>query len=226
MASPPATFSGTSPLTRGKQLRACPGHVTVGNIPAHAGKTPAPTHQSAGTREHPRSRGENGVASVASLLQQGTSPLTRGKLWLVRGSCRFGGNIPAHAGKTHNRSEYVPLCPEHPRSRGENGWPVWCGHGLAGTSPLTRGKRGQQGQSWWAPWNIPAHAGKTATHLVFPLRTREHPRSRGENGEVQVTNPHLPGTSPLTRGKPSNTLIRLIRLRNIPAHAGKTTERL
>ena len=63
---------GSSPLTRGNPSRACqrPGH--SGLIPAHAGLTRRST-------AHPRSRGENKLRAVLSLLTDGSSPLTRGK---------------------------------------------------------------------------------------------------------------------------------------------------
>ena len=73
---------GSSPLTRGKlgaRWRSCR---TPGLIPAHAGKTltclAAPTTPPA----HPRSRGENAVTEMSWPRQRGSSPLTRGKLWM------------------------------------------------------------------------------------------------------------------------------------------------
>ena len=53
-------------------------------------------------------------------------------------------------------------------------------------------------------------------------RLRAHPRSRGENRSSTRPLTHFPGSSPLTRGKPS--VVRRERSRSglIPAHAGKT----
>ena len=51
--------SGSSPLTRGKQISTAKRRLAIGLIPAHAGKTPygTTTHPQSGA--HPRSRGEN-----------------------------------------------------------------------------------------------------------------------------------------------------------------------
>ena len=72
-------FGGSSPLTRGKLHVAAVVLRRVRLIPAHAGKTKRSTWITTRTRAHPRSRGEN--VSCASLppLEQGSSPLTRGK---------------------------------------------------------------------------------------------------------------------------------------------------
>ena len=55
------------------------------------------------------------------------------------------------------------------------------------------------------------------------LDRRAHPRSRGENVHTLVAIAHIPGSSPLTRGKPQAERFFGNRLGLIPAHAGKTT---
>ena len=73
------SFSGSSPLTRGK--REGPGlqDDVHGLIPAHAGKTSRLACPIVSTRAHPRSRGENLVALRSGMTLRGSSPLTRGK---------------------------------------------------------------------------------------------------------------------------------------------------
>ena len=71
---------GSSPLTRGKLLDACPQAVNEGLIPAHAGKTAASGGPTNPGGAHPRSRGENRGDRPASIGARGL--------------------IPAHAGKT------------------------------------------------------------------------------------------------------------------------------
>ena len=57
---PPETaFRGSSPLTRGKQVKANPTTGEVGLIPAHAGKTRGGLDHGGPCAAHPRSRGEN-----------------------------------------------------------------------------------------------------------------------------------------------------------------------
>ena len=113
-------MKGSSPLTRGK-----PGHRPAredseGLIPAHAGKTCARSPRSDRDRAHPRSRGENSHVQTTLPVNEGSSPLTRGK-------------------RRSARATTAPLG-AHPRSRGENGRPEHCSKALNGSSPLTRGK--------------------------------------------------------------------------------------
>ena len=72
---------------------------------------------------------------------------------------------------------------------------------------------------------IPAHAGKTIRDRGRLGLRRAHPRSRGENhpgpGEARAA----AGSSPLTRGKLPRDQNVAVRVRLIPAHAGKTRRR-
>ena len=110
----------------------------------------------------------------------------------------------------------------HPRSRGENE----VGHVrrtvLHGSSPLTRGKRGQVVASAHMCGLIPAHAGKTGDCRAYPACSTAHPRSRGENERSRFLTWAGPGSSPLTRGKPVRMAFKAAPGRLIPAHAGKT----
>ena len=134
-------WRGSSPLTRGKRgvLRAA-AH-PKGLIPAHAGKTIHSTNRADSCGAHPRSRGENRTGGAGVFAAAGSSPLTRGKRHRSPRTCGAHGLIPAHAGKTN--STLVVSCQHgaHPRSRGENYWPVLGRVEPAGSSPLTRGKR-------------------------------------------------------------------------------------
>ena len=93
-------YKGSSPLTRGKRTASLPHPGGAGLIPAHAGKTRRPGYSIHSTTAHPRSRGENAIASALATFVAGSSPLTRGKHWGVDGQSHDGGLIPAHAGKT------------------------------------------------------------------------------------------------------------------------------
>ena len=195
-------------------------------------------------RAHPRSRGENVVRPGATILEPGSSPLTRGKRVLACEGCVPERLIPAHAGKTIE-SEIMP----------EPG---------RGSSPLTRGKHPDVRAGRGGPGLIPAHAGKTGPRWRCRSVRRAHPRSRGENvdgaGPVGVRLGLIPahagktsgpwrsscqswahprsrgenkacadlreaemGSSPLTRGKPAMTDGHVDELGLIPAHAGKTS---
>ena len=93
---------------------------------------------------------------------------------------------------------------------------------LRGSSPLTRGARVAFLVKNLNRGLIPAHAGSTAAlaleHCVIPA----HPRSRGEHvigGRVKGVEC---GSSPLTRGAPSDGVRHQQRTGLIPAHAGST----
>ena len=70
---------GSSPLTRGKHTAVASERPQLRLIPAHAGKTHGWAFRSCLVWAHPRSRGENSVAALASTARSGSSPLTRGK---------------------------------------------------------------------------------------------------------------------------------------------------
>ena len=95
--------SGSSPLTRGKRERAALNGDCERLIPAHAGKTSHPSSVSSCRQAHPRSRGENMVSDGKVSLEDGSSPLTRGKPGFNIALEVHERLIPAHAGKTHSR---------------------------------------------------------------------------------------------------------------------------
>ena len=92
----------------------------------------------------------------------------------------------------------------------------------AGSSPLTRGKRGRVGGDAWRGRLIPAHAGKTWGSTSTSGRSPAHPRSRGENSGLRLWLSARSGSSPLTRGKRGGGRLARWGGRLIPAHAGKT----
>ena len=214
--------AGSSPLTRGKPRTIRPVSSPLRLIPAHAGKTTRRNGSSRRAAAHPRSRGENPEIWSASILENGSSPLTRGKLGGLLAQARRGRLIPAHAGKTTRGRVWPGHDRAHPRSRGENAKAGHSTRASRGSSPLTRGKRTHCQEEGRCPGLIPAHAGKTRGNPRVQHCVAAHPRSRGENS--QVTEGCLPGrgSSPLTRGKRLGVGKRQRADRLIPAHAGKT----
>ena len=91
----------------------------------------------------------------------GSSPLTRGKLPVLRRQLPGPGIIPAHAGKTSSPGASSHPARDHPRSRGENLEDNWEVLEADGSSPLTRGKHQADGVRVHSRGIIPAHAGKT-----------------------------------------------------------------
>ena len=219
----PFTTAGSSPLTRGKPSSRCAAPLTVGLIPAHAGKTPQTHPGGRCSQAHPRSRGENFTCLATTVVSSGSSPLTRGKLHLLGNDRRIIRLIPAHAGKTRSARGSKPNRWAHPRSRGENQGENIVNLSKQGSSPLTRGKPHGLGQVLPDRGLIPAHAGKTSACRGFRGAAAAHPRSRGENVTTVTKARAVEGSSPLTRGKPTPCIDRGGADRLIPAHAGKTS---
>ena len=116
--------------------------------------------------------------------QNGSSPLTRGKLRDLRKDVQMAGLIPAHAGKTASSRRLTAATAAHPRSRGENETQAANASVDAGSSPLTRGKLTPVDLGDVAEGLIPAHAGKTTVARTWPPPPPAHPRSRGENRDA------------------------------------------
>ena len=177
------------------------------------------------TRAHPSSRGENQRGDVLALPAVGSSPLTRGKPQFGHDRRGLGGLIPTHTGKTKSQGGCQGCGWAHPHSRGENIDHKRVSFNASGSSPLTRGKRSQNGRDRVSGGLIPAHAGKTSRQHQRCRDRGAHPRSRGENWLRTALSFRRAGSSPLTRGKPATTTRPSKPLGLIPAHAGKTASR-
>ena len=95
-----ASVTGSSPLTRGKPTFTAVRTTGAGLIPTHAGKTRSAWRRRRSHPAHPHSRGENAEGWEPGGAISGSSPLTRGKLWLWPRSSGLRRLIPTHAGKT------------------------------------------------------------------------------------------------------------------------------
>ena len=133
----------------------------------------------------------------------GSSPLTRGKLVCDLTHRRAIGLIPTHAGKTRAGSRSMSYSRAHPHSRGENENSTARALVMVGSSPLTRGKPTLGPVDAITRALIPTHAGKTDWVSPPASPSRAHPHSRGENHGAYYGTSGVPGSSPLTRGKPS-----------------------
>ena len=202
-------LQGSSPLTLGKRCFDCELAPVVRLIPAYGGKTLGMRPRLRSASAHPRSRGENSTRERAAPHSAGSSPLMRGKHGHASQREVKDGLIPAHAGKTSATSGAGLPSAAHPRSREENGLIEFLGRDLAGSSPLTRGKRKVSRPTIHARGDsslltrgkrsgrprigvdrglIPAHAGKTTGKNGHSHKYRAHPRSRGENAFCRATN--------------------------------------
>ena len=172
---------GSSPLARGTPAYDGFTPRVFGLIPARAGNTYRPTHQSTCRRAHPRSRGEHLRDFTAQLLDSGSSPLARGTLRCSISIRRMTGLIPARAGNTGTLLELLRVRRAHPRSRGEHSPPSSKGIGVLGSSPLARGTQPGGFGSETRGGLIPARAGNTRKKSAPNHGVGAHPRSRGEH---------------------------------------------
>ena len=173
---------GSSPHTRGalSEVRQIAEEARI--IPAYAGST--------------------SVWAVRAALPRGSSPHTRGAL--VRGvvGSEHAGIIPAYAGSTDRVQRLQRGRPDHPRIRGEHGWPAHHIKPSMGSSPHTRGAHGRPRRVLSA--------------------SRDHPRIRGEHNNPQDRTGGEIGSSPHTRGAPVTGSLAMTRSGIIPAYAGST----
>ena len=153
------------------------------------------------------------------------------------------GIIPAYAGSTRIPPSCSGWRPDHPRIRGEHpattrgpilsrgiipayagstGANGFDGDGLRGSSPHTRGAPGFVVKLTVAGRIIPAYAGSTSPSLASTSARRDHPRIRGEHGDLQPEVVIGGGSSPHTRGAPTTSTCGVGIPGIIPAYAGST----
>ena len=96
----------------------------------------------------------------------------------------------------------------------------------SGSSPRMRGKRFENRQIVRRQRIIPAHAGQTDRPASSSTTRSDHPRACGANVSGFPSRDVNAGSSPRMRGKPMLAIVRHLRVRIIPAHAGQTSSLL
>ena len=132
------------------------------------------------------------------------------------------GIIPAYAGSTPLGVAGQRDLRDHPRIRGEHGSSAYRLRLLAGSSPHTRGALLVALMERLAQGIIPAYAGSTPVYERKGSHFWDHPRIRGEHCDVHFERHLVPGSSPHTRGAPSQDPSATAPARIIPAYAGST----
>ena len=213
---------GSSPHTRGAPLLTRRSWSVGRIIPAYAGSTcpMSPTRRLSG--DHPRIRGEHLGGGAVMRIEGGSSPHTRGAPPGYQAIAVVFRIIPAYAGSTCTSTRRFPALTDHPRIRGEHPPRRFAGRRRRGSSPHTRGARGDGLRGIAEHGIIPAYAGSTRPSIPSPPTRRDHPRIRGEHfqfgGGVVVAG----GSSPHTRGARAPTGHPPAPGRIIPAYAGST----
>ena len=175
---------GSSPHTRGARADERGHLVVLGIIPAYAGSTKLTIAGLDGKSDHPRIRGEHPLLCRAVLKVIGSSPHTRGALRHTPSSKTWIRIIPAYAGSTTALASQAHSIADHPRIRGEHDRSTGVAQRLHGSSPHTRGAL-----LLTLPYRslariIPAYAGSTRASATNRRCWADHPRIRGEHGEL------------------------------------------
>ncbi|CQD13102.1 hypothetical protein U2A4042520098 [Corynebacterium striatum] len=196
----PVLSSGSSPLTRGGRGGVINLVLQSGLIPAYAGRTCAITSSSRWRRAHPRLRGADSGNLTKEPVQRGSSPLTRGGRPTCMQHIAHPGLIPAYAGRTEELAGIIDPDGAHPRLRGADDVTFWGKKGENGSSPLTRGGLLRKRRRQRHDRLIPAYAGRTVDYGGPSGVIGAHPRLRGADQLMAITNRDVTGSSPLTRG--------------------------
>ena len=195
--------AGSSPHTRGARVYGAGSADRWGIIPAYAGCTPAARPRAAGRRDHPRIRGVHLYVHSYLLAWCGSSPHTRGAPILYNERATRMRIIPAYAGCTCARVSAPPWMRDHPRIRGVHAVSGRTPDNDPGSSPHTRGAPGEPGKRLEGRRIIPAYAGCTRATRACASSTQDHPRIRGVHAsEIGEAITRI-GSSPHTRGAPS-----------------------
>ena len=217
---------GSSPHTRGAPRDATQALGVGRIIPAYAGSTVRVRRGDPRARDHPRIRGEHHLRVVLVGPVAGSSPHTRGALVVGRVVARDPRIIPAYAGSTRRSRGCPDRRPDHPRIRGEHPRRRKPPRSPSGSSPHTRGARGDVGRSQLRLGIIPAYAGSTRSGVWRCWVWWDHPRIRGEHRLSGDIPRGYVGSSPHTRGAPGGEEVGIVVGRIIPAYAGSTVDLL
>ena len=171
---------------------------------------------------HPRLRGELFARKGDEIGYTGSSPLTRGTRAAHRIKNRFHRFIPAYAGNSAGKVLRRRSLTVHPRLRGELRGKKFKDDSIIGSSPLTRGTLGMLKWAKEKKRFIPAYAGNSVRRQTGRRLITVHPRLRGELTGDMTLRLSLIGSSPLTRGTPSDDFDIDYSARFIPAYAGNS----
>ena len=201
MADSYRRYSGSPPRSRGRLRTPSYGVPVDGITPAFAGKASNGMSFRLPSRDHPRVRGEGVYETRTEQHTSGSPPRSRGRP--PPAACGNGavGITPAFAGKAvypyQERSEYG----DHPRVRGEGALRDAMVVLSEGSPPRSRGRLPHGALRAVEGGITPAFAGKAVSSLRRQMRTRDHPRVRGEGMASGIRRRARLGSPPRSRGR-------------------------
>ncbi len=181
----------------------------------------SPTTTGSGTGSSPRARGALPTRPRRH-LRCGSSPRARGARCDVLVARGGKGIIPASAGSTGSATARSTARADHPRERGEHGWPRRNIRASTGIIPASAGSTRRDRAPGLAEPDHPRERGEhVAMRFVMP-KSPDHPRERGEHTLWAILGSTGPGSSPRARGARERP-VRGHPVRGIiPASAGST----
>ena len=167
-------------------------------------------------------RGEycNGVYMYAFIL--GSPPLARGIQNKISSFLMSIGITPACAGNTYAFIPLYGVCRDHPRLRGEYYQNMVNFQSRLGSPPLARGILCDNAHINKVDRITPACAGNTASGRTARIPYLDHPRLRGEYGDMSCNPQVVMGSPPLARGIRGKETKSNRQQRITPACAGNT----
>ncbi len=194
-------------------------------IPACAGSTPETTPTPPRRGDHPRVRGEHCRSNTSASYGAGPSPRARGAPTRSPRRVPSPGTIPACAGSTVRACGERAWRGDHPRVRGEHTAQQRTTFSGPGPSPRARGAQPCGGGDQGGRGTIPACAGSTPSLRSATMAARDHPRVRGEHGDLLAEVRDQAGPSPRARGARQAARLQARANGTIPACAGSTPGR-
>ena len=172
--------------------------------------------------DHPRLRGEKHSLIAFCCHGSGSPPPARGEVLRQQAVDSVVRITPACAGRRFDFLPAIRQAQDHPRLRGEKS----LGHQRTGTGvgspPPARGEVWNtcpQGQ----PCGItPACAGRRLDRFVSFIKSRDHPRLRGEKMNWDYAEPGALGSPPPARGEDGKDFLYKCRTGITPACAGRS----
>ena len=111
--------SGSPPPMRGKAFKNPQMKQKIRITPAYAGKSTDLIFTVRQDQDHPRLCGEKFLHEFRQLLDLGSPPPMRGKVYLAKRNLIDSRITPAYAGKSRKATGYFRQCMDHPRLCGE-----------------------------------------------------------------------------------------------------------
>ena len=196
------TDPGPPPRARGRRPPLVLAPPVRGTTPAGAGTTARRHVRCAGRGDHPRGRGDDSRSASWRRYQRGPPPRARGRHTPEALAARLDGTTPAGAGTTTVPSSRSTSEGDHPRGRGDDGVVAVAWSFTAGPPPRARGRPAAQRRPAVGAGTTPAGAGTTCWPPGSTARSGDHPRGRGDDRTIVVTEAPEQGPPPRARGRP------------------------